>query len=130
VDEIGNFNSGLDYVTRATSEAIRILLDSAFGKESSKLFHGSPVWFLDGNPIVGYSKKKKGFTILFWSGQSFREPGLSPVGKYKAAELLVSENIGVPLDLIKKWIAESKTVVWDYKNIAKKKGVLMKLPEK
>jgi hypothetical protein len=82
---------------------------------------------LDGNPIVGYSKKKAGIAILFWSGQGFQEPGLSPIGKHKAAEFLVPDDGGLPLELLGKWLAESKQVIWDYKNIAKRQGVLAKL---
>lgn len=42
----------------------------------SKIWHAHPVWFLDGNPIVGYSKLKDCIRLLFWSGQSFEEEGL------------------------------------------------------
>ena len=39
----------------------------------NKIWHAHPVWFLDGNPIVGYSKLKDSVRLLFWSGQSFEE---------------------------------------------------------
>lgn len=50
-----------------------------------------PVWFLDGNPVVGYSKLKDSVRLLFWSGQSFRSTGLEPEGKFKAAEVRFTE---------------------------------------
>ena len=36
----------------------------------NKLWHGHPVWFLEGNPIAGYSKEKKrnSADVLEWSG--------------------------------------------------------------
>ena len=30
----------------------------------SKIWHAHPVWFLDGNPIVGYSKQKPGIRLM------------------------------------------------------------------
>jgi hypothetical protein len=127
MDEITKFNNELDSSARAACDTIRELLDDALGREGSKLYHGAPVWFLDGNPIAGYSIKKEGIAVLFWSGQGFVEPGLRAVGKYKAAELLVPEGRAVPVEPMKKWLAESKRVMWDYKNLAKKQGVLEKL---
>ena len=47
----------------------------------NKIWHAHPVWFLDGNPIVGYSKLKGGIRLLFWSGQTFEEPGLKNEGQ-------------------------------------------------
>jgi len=34
----------------------------------SKVWHAHPVWFLEGNPIVGYSRRKSGMNLMFWSG--------------------------------------------------------------
>src|SRR5690606_15534799 len=51
-----------------------------------KIWHAHPVWFIHDNPIAGYSKLKHCVRLLFWSGQSFDEPGLSPEGSIKAAE--------------------------------------------
>ena len=45
-----------------------------------KIWHRHPVWFLDGNPIVGYSKLKDSVRLLFWSGQSFEVEDLQPEG--------------------------------------------------
>ena len=48
----------------------------------SKIWHRTAVWFLEGNPLVGYSVRKDSVQLLFWSGQSFDEPGLSPAGSF------------------------------------------------
>src|SRR4051812_15695135 len=59
------------------------------GEEAAenKIWHRHPVWFLNGNPIVGYRKLKGGggcIRLLFWSGQSFDKPALAPEGTFKA----------------------------------------------
>src|ERR1700752_3261422 len=53
----------------------------------NKIWHHHPVWFLDGNPVAGYSKLKNCIRLLFWSGQSFGEDILQNEGSFKAAEL-------------------------------------------
>jgi hypothetical protein len=93
---------------------------------ASKIWHGSPVWFIDGNPIVGYSKHKSGIQLLFWSGASFDED-LKPVGKYKAAEVYYTKAVELDIDHIARWLRKSKDIQWDYKNIVKRKGLLEKL---
>ena len=55
-------------------------------RRRSKIWHRHPVWFLDGNPTVGYSKLKAGIRLMFWSGASFDEDKLQPgTGKFKDA---------------------------------------------
>ncbi len=93
----------------------------------NKIWHGHPVWFLGGNPIVGYSKLKNCIRLLFWSGQSFDEPGLQPEGKFKAAEVRYTSVEQINTSALKRWINKSKQIQWDYKNIVKRKGVLERL---
>lgn len=93
----------------------------------NKIWHRHPVWFLDGNPIVGYSKLKDCIRLLFWSGQSFEEPGLDDEGSFKAAEARYTSVDEIkPADL-KRWLAKSVKIQWDYKNIVKRKGKLLRL---
>lgn len=93
----------------------------------NKVWHGHPVWFLDGNPIVGYSKLKDSVRLLFWSGQSFKEEGLQPEGSFQAAEARYTSAKDVNIKDLKRWLAKSKRIQWDYKNIVKRKGVLKRL---
>lgn len=86
----------------------------------------APVWFLDGNPIVGYHKLKDGIRLLFWSGQSFKVPGLVPEGSFKAAEARFIDAKDIKLAALRRWLAESKKIQWDYKNIVKRKGKLVR----
>jgi len=93
----------------------------------NKIWHAHPVWFLNGNPVVGYSKLKDAVRLLFWSGQSFDEPGLQPEGSFKAAEARYTSAEQVKTKDVKRWLEKSKKIQWDYKNIVKRKGVLERL---
>lgn len=93
----------------------------------SKIWHGSPVWFMDGNPVVGYGVLKDCVRLLFWSGQSFDEPGLQKEGSFKAAEARYTHIEQVNTDDLKRWLEKSALIQWDYKNIVKRRGVLERL---
>ncbi|MFD2600486.1 DUF1801 domain-containing protein [Flavobacterium suzhouense] len=93
----------------------------------SKIWHAHPVWFLDGNPIAGYSKLKNCIRLLFWSGQSFDEPGLQKEGSFKAAEKRYTSIEEVNSDDLKRWLDKARDIQWDYKNLIKRKGVLERL---
>jgi len=92
-----------------------------------KIWHAHPVWFLDGNPIVGYSKLKDCIRLLFWSGQSFDEEGLQPEGTFKAAEARYTDATEVNTRDLQRWLKKAKKIQWDYKNIVKRKGKLVRL---
>ena len=102
-------------------------IESNLPEADNKVWHAQPVWFLEGNPIVGYSKLKNCIRLLFWSGQSFDEAGLQPEGKFKAAEVRYTSVDQINKEDLKRWLEKSKTIQWDYKNIVKRKGVLERL---
>jgi hypothetical protein len=93
----------------------------------NKIWHRHPVWFLEGNPIVGYHKLKDCVRLLFWSGQSFDEPGLQPEGSFKAAESRYTSKSEISSTDLKRWLKKSRSIQWDYKNIVKRKGALERL---
>jgi hypothetical protein len=95
----------------------------------NKVWHGHPVWFLDGNPIVGYDRLKAGMRLLFWSGMSFKEEQLAPSksGKFKDASITYTSAKQINKKDLKRWLEKSKEIQWDYKNIVKRKGVLKRL---
>ncbi|HMP99831.1 MAG TPA: DUF1801 domain-containing protein [Cyclobacteriaceae bacterium] len=94
----------------------------------NKIWHRHPVWFIDGNPIVGYSKQKKGIRLMFWSGASFEEEGLNVIGgKFKDASVFYNDKSEIILSDLKRWLKKSEKIQWDYKNIVKRKGVLERL---
>ncbi|MCB9230424.1 MAG: DUF1801 domain-containing protein [Bacteroidia bacterium] len=92
-----------------------------------KIWHAHPVWFLDGNPVTGYSKLKNCVRLLFWSGQSFAGTDLSPEGKFKAAEARFTAVAEVDLHKLQNWLTQARDVQWDYKNIVKRRGRLERL---
>jgi len=102
-------------------------IDSNLPEAANKIWHAHPVWFLEGNPIVGYSKMKNCIRLLFWSGQSFEEEGLQPEGKFKAAEARYTSVEQINKEDLRRWLEKSKKIQWDYKNIVKRKGVLERL---
>ena len=70
------------------AEVVRVLraeIERALPAATSKVWHGHPVWFEGENPIVGYDARKATVTLLFWNGRALGEPGLSPIGKDRAA---------------------------------------------
>ncbi len=97
-------------------------------KAENKIWHAHPVWFLDGNPIVGYSKQKKGIRLMFWSGADFEEQQLQAgTGKFKDASIFYTDALEININDLKRWLKKSKEIQWDYKNIVKRKGVLERL---
>jgi hypothetical protein len=93
----------------------------------NKVWHAHPVWFLEGNPVVGYSKLKDSVRLLFWSGQSFDEEGLQKEGTFKAAEARYTSAKQVKKTDLKRWLQKSRDIQWDYKNLIKRKGRLERL---
>jgi len=94
----------------------------------SKIWHAHPVWFLDGNPVAGYSKQKAGIRLMFWSGMGFDEKDLMPgTGKFKDASVFYISEAAINLKDLKRWLKKARDIQWDYKNIVKRKGVLERL---
>ena len=93
----------------------------------NKIWHAHPVWFLEGNPIVGYDKLKDCVRVLFWSGQSFDEENLLKNGSFKASEIRYTNVDQINISDLKRWLEKAREIQWDYKNIVKRKGVLERL---
>ncbi|MCC6462077.1 MAG: DUF1801 domain-containing protein [Saprospiraceae bacterium] len=103
-------------------------IDGALPEADSKIWHDHPVWFLDGNPIVGYSKQKAGWRLMFWSGASFEEEGLHIRGKkFKDASVFYTVPEQIDTHALLRWLNKSSEIQWDYKNIVKNKGHLERL---
>ena len=112
---------------KAICELLAAEIDRHLPDAENKIWHAHPVWFLDGNPIVGYHKLKDSVRLLFWSGQTFEEPGLQKEGSFKAAEARYTAVEQVNTKDLKRWLQASKKIQWDYKNLVKRKGVLERL---
>lgn len=102
-------------------------IDRLLPEAENKVWHAHPVWFLDGNPIVGYSKLKDCVRLLFWSGQSFEEDGLHPEGSFKAAEARYTGDEQVDLADLERWLAKARDIQWDYRNLIRRRGQLERL---
>lgn len=112
---------------RPICELLARELTTALPDAESKVWHRHPVWFLEGNPIVGYQRLKAGMRLLFWSGQSFDEPTLLPEGTFKAAEARYQTIEDVDVVALRRWLEKARAIQWDYKNIVKRKGKLERL---
>lgn len=103
-------------------------IDNELTEAERKIWHAHPVWFLDGNPIVGYSKQKAGVRLMFWSGADFEEETLSVRGqKFKDASVFYNSVLEIDTNDLNRWLKKSRDIQWDYKNIVKRKGQLERL---
>lgn len=109
---------------RAVCERLQTEITEALPDAENKVWHGAPVWFLEGNPIVGYWVRKQHAQLLFWSGQSFDEPGLKPEGTFKAAEAHYETAEQIDSEQLSVWLKKARVIQWDYKNIVKNRGTL------
>jgi hypothetical protein len=126
-EDIRSYNDAQSDGDKRICDALARAIDRHLPGAESKIWHRHPVWFLDGNPVVGYSRRKDCIRLLFWSGQSFDEPGLAPEGSFKAAEARYTSEGQITAADLKRWLAKSIEIQWDYKNIVKRKGKLERL---
>lgn len=125
--ETRRYNSAQTPGDRAICRLLAECIDEALPDAENKIWHRHPVWFLDANPIVGYSKLKDAVRLLFWSGQSFKSKGLTKEGSFKAAEARFTNVDQVDTAQLARWLADARVVQWDYRNIARRKGRLERL---
>lgn len=127
-EEIKTYNTNQTPTDQKIAEQLAAIINRELPEAQSKIWHAHPVWFLDGNPIVGYSKQKAGMRLMFWSGADFDEPQLNVKGeKFKDASIFYNETSQINIEDLKIWLNKSREIQWDYKNIVKRKGVLGRL---
>ena len=126
--DITTYNSQQPEPFNEICDLLSLSISSELIESESKIWHAHPVWFLDGNPIVGYSKQKKGIRLMFWSGADFDEESLNIKGeKFKDASVFFNSVTEVNTNDIIRWLKKSREVQWDYKNIVKRKGKLERI---
>jgi len=126
--DIKAYNASLSKEEQNLTSTLAEFIDSHLPEAENKIWHAHPVWFLEGNPIVGYSKQKPGIRLMFWSGSSFEEDQLNVSGgKFKDASIFYTSVEEINTKDLKRWLKKSKTIQWDYKNIVKRKGQLNRL---
>jgi len=125
--DTAKYNKSLEADDREICDLLAGQIDKGLPEAENKIWHAHPVWFLDGNPVVGYSKLKDCVRLLFWSGQSFQEEGLKAEGSFKAAEARYTAADQVKKVALKRWLTKARDIQWDYKNIVRRKGKLERL---
>ncbi len=126
--DILKYNESLASNHKALCDLLATEIDAHLPEAENKVWHAHPVWFLDGNPIAGYSLQKRGIRLMFWSGADFGEAGLNVLGeKFKDASVFFNDISEVKESELRRWLAKARTIQWDYKNIVKRKGQLEKL---
>jgi uncharacterized protein YdhG (YjbR/CyaY superfamily) len=126
--DIENYNESQVSAEQVICALLAGEIERQLPEAENKIWHRHPVWFLEGNPIVGYSKLKAGIRLMFWSGADFGDEKLKPgTGKFKDASLLFTSVDQVDPGELKRWLEMAKEIQWDYKNLVKRKGKLEKL---
>jgi len=126
--EIKAYNEKLSLSDQEICNQLATTINLELSNAESKIWHAHPVWFLDGNPIVGYSLQKKGVRLMFWSGAGFEEESLTVKGeKFKDASIFYADVAEINSHDLKRWLKKSIEIQWDYKNLVKRKGQLERL---
>ncbi|MCW5950161.1 MAG: DUF1801 domain-containing protein [Pyrinomonadaceae bacterium] len=126
--EIQAYNAAQTTSDKEICDLLAAEISRGLTNAENKIWHRHPVWFLDGNPIVGYSRLKSGIRLMFWSGASFDEPDLKPgTGKFNDASVTYTSANQINTKDLKRWLKRSQEIQWDYKNVIKRKGKLERL---
>ncbi len=126
--EIQTYNQQQTTEDQAICDALAKSINNELTEAESKVWYAHPVWFLDGNPTVGYSKQKAGIRLMFWSGADFGEEGLKVRGaKFKDASVFFNHVSEINSDDLNRWLQKAREIQWDYINLIKRKGQLEKL---
>lgn len=126
--DIERYNDELEPDHKEVCDLLAREIDKGLPGSESKIWHAHPVWFLDGNPTVGYSRQKPGIRLMFWSGADFDEPALNVVGKkFKDASVFYNAASEVKKADLRRWLEKAQEIQWDYRNLARRKGRLERL---
>lgn len=122
-DDIRDFHDRLDAEARPICDLLLATIERELPDADRKVWHAHPVWFFDGNPVVGYSRLKASVRLMFWSGQSFRAQGLTAGGGFKAAEVRYAAPEQVDVEAMRGWLAEAREIQWNYRDIRRNGGL-------
>ena len=127
--DIQNYHNQQTEEDKAICNTLYQIIAKELPDAENKIWHGHPVWFLEGNPIVGYDKLKAGIRLMFWSGKDFEEAELisKKDAKFKDAAVIYTHKKDIKEKNVKRWLQKSRAIQWDYKNIIKRKGELVRL---
>ena len=126
--DVEAFNARQTPAEKNICDKLMAIIDDGLPDAENRIWHAHPVWFLGGNPIVGYSKLKDCIRLMFWSGADFDEPDLKPgTGKFKDASIRYMDADQIDERDVRRWLEKSRAIQWDYKNVQKRKGKLLRL---
>ncbi len=126
--ETSEYNERQEPGLREVCDLLAREIDRNLPKADNRIWHAHPVWFLDDNPTVGYSRQKLGIRLMFWSGADFEEPGLNVVGKkFKDASVFFNDVSEISRSDLRRWLRKAQEIQWDYKNLIRRKGRLERL---
>lgn len=125
--DIPSYNNAQSASDKAICELLYKEIAAALPEAESKIWHANPVWFLNGNPVVGYDKLKSCVRLLFWSGQSFDESDLHNEGSFKAAEARYTDVAQINVADLRRWLKKAAEIQWNYKDIVKNRGKLERI---
>ena len=126
--DIQKYHARLSEADHAICDRLEAEITRGLRGAEAKVWHAHPVWFLEGNPIVGYSRQKAGIRLMFWSGADFDEPGLDVLGaKFKDASCFYTDVAEIKPTALRRWLTKARKIQWDYKNIVKRRGKLLRI---
>lgn len=126
--EVLEYNAQFEPQHQEVCDLLAQEIDRGLPKAENKIWHAHPVWFLEGNPIVGYSKQKPGIRLMFWSGADFDEELLNVVGKkFKDASVFYNDVSEIKKADLRRWLKKAKLIQWDYQGLIRRKGRLVRL---
>lgn len=110
---IAAYDAAQSKVEGAVCRRLRAEIERALPDASSKLWHGSPVWFVGETPVVGYNVAARGgVVLLFWNGQAI-DASLEPIGKFKAAQARYADVAEIKEAPLRRWLKQAGTEIWD-----------------
>jgi hypothetical protein len=65
---------------------------------------------------------------MFWSGADFDEADLKPgTGKFRDASIRYTDVAQISKPDIARWLSKSRKFQWDYRNLVKRRGKLLRI---
>lgn len=123
-DDIRGYQDRLDAEARPICDLLLETIERELPDADRKVWHAHPVWFFDGNPVVGYSRLKASVRLLFWSGQSFGEPELTAEGTFQAADARYTAPDEIDIEAIRRWLVKARDIQWNYRDIRLNRGLV------
>jgi uncharacterized protein YdhG (YjbR/CyaY superfamily) len=120
-ETVASYERSLRPPLAAVCRLLRKEIDASLPMSGAKIYHRMPVWFIAGNPVVGFSvTAKKKVNLLFWNGQAFHEPELEAVGKFHAAQVQFAGVEEVDKKKLKRWLKKAGRDIWDFEAYRRK----------